>query len=276
MGSCKYCGAGAGLLRKFHAECQQKYDAGWKLMTSAAAEAARSGDGLEALETSVMKIAESSYIPMSRTKEALAQGWEGALNSFLEDNVLSEEEEKRLMAFAEKFALSQEQLNTNSAYTRAAMAGVLRDVLHGKVPSRVKVDGELPFNLQKPESLVWFFKDVPYYEEKTRRSFVGSSEGISVRVMKGVYYRMGGFKGHPVETSQMEHADTGALGVTTKHLYFAGARKSFRIPYTKIVTFTPYSDGVGVCRDAATARPQVFVSGEGWFIYNLVKNLAQQ
>lgn len=114
------------------------------------------------------------------------------------------------------------------------------------------------------------------YEEKTRRSFVGRSEGVSVRVMRGVYYRIGGFRGHPVETSQMERVDSGVLGVTTKHLYFASARKSFRIPYAKIVTFTPYSDGIGVCRDAATARPQVFVTGEGWFIYNLAKNLAQQ
>ena len=81
---------------------------------------------------------------------------------------------------------------------------------------------------------------------------------------------------YKASTQQMERVDSGALGVTTKHLYFSSARKSFRIPYAKIVTFTPYSDGIGVCRDAATARPQVFVSGEGWFIYNLVKNLAQQ
>lgn len=161
MGNCKYCGTSAGLLRKFHSGCRQRHDAGRELMIWSATEAARSGDGLETLETRLTKTAELSYVPISHMKEVLAQGWEKALTSLLEDNILSEEEERRLTTFAEKFGLSQDHLNADGAYTRAAMAGVLRDVLHGKVPSRVKVEGELPFNLQKSESLVWFFNDVP-------------------------------------------------------------------------------------------------------------------
>lgn len=65
------------------------------------------------------------------------------------------------------------------------------------------------------------------------------------------------------------------MGVTTKHLYFAGDGKSFRVQYDKIVSFEPLNDGIGIQRDAATAKPQYFVTGDGWFIYNLVTNLAQ-
>ena len=93
--------------------------------------------------------------------------------------------------------------------------------------------------------------------------------------MKGVYYRTGSFRGHPVETTQTKLVATGLLGVTTKHIYFAGDRTSFRIPYGKVVSFTPFSDGIGVMKDAASARPQTFDTGEGWFIYNLVMNLSQ-
>jgi hypothetical protein len=47
------------------------------------------------------------------------------------------------------------------------------------------------------------------------------------------------------------------------------------VAYDKIVSFTPYSDGIGIQRDAQTAKPQVFVTGDGWFTYNLIANLAK-
>ena len=65
------------------------------------------------------------------------------------------------------------------------------------------------------------------------------------------------------------------LGLTTKHIYFAGSRKRFRVRYDKIVAFEPFSDGFGIMRDAQTARPQTFRTGDGWFAYNPAANLAQ-
>ncbi|MGI6285975.1 hypothetical protein SEF58_09180 [Neomoorella humiferrea] len=37
----------------------------------------------------------------------------------------------------------------------------------------------------------------------------------------------------------------------------------------------PYSDGIGIQRDAARAKPQFFITGDGWYIYNLVTNAAK-
>ncbi len=240
-----------------------------------ATEAAQSGEELESLEKRLATLAESSHIPTHRVKEALLQAWEKALDRVLEDSVLSENEESRLMAYAKQFALTQDDLNMHGAYTRAEMAAVLREVLDGRVPSRIKIEGQLPFNFEKAENLVWLFTNASYYEEIVRRSYVGGYQGMSFRVMKGVYYRIGGFRGNPVETKQIEHIDTGKVALPTKHIYFGGSRENFRIPYAKIVSFVPYSDGIGVCRDAASAKPQIFVTGEGWFAYNLVTNLAR-
>ncbi len=276
MGSCQYCGSDAGLPRHAHPECQQKHDAGRKVMVSTIAESIQMGSDLNTLKDTLVNMAKLAYVPESRLNEVMAEGWVEALHGFLGDNVLSEEEEARLMTFADKFGLSQEHLNVNGAYTRAAMAAVLRDVLNGKTPTRIQVDGAVPFNFQQSESLVWAYPKVPYYEERVHRSYVGSYSGMSVRVAKGVYYRFGGFHGNPVETSQMEQIDAGMLGVTTKHLFFAGYRKSFRVPYAKIVTIMPFADAIGICKDAASAKPQYFVTGEGWFIYNLMKNLSQR
>jgi hypothetical protein len=54
-----------------------------------------------------------------------------------------------------------------------------------------------------------------------------------------------------------------------------------RIRPTFCATDTPktdaarrYSDGIGIQRDAASAKPEVFKTGDGWFAYNLITNLA--
>jgi hypothetical protein len=39
--------------------------------------------------------------------------------------------------------------------------------------------------------------------------------------------------------------------------------------------FNKFTDGIAVFRDASTAKPQIFVTGDGWFTYNLVTNLAR-
>ena len=57
--------------------------------------------------------------------------------------------------------------------------------------------------------------------------------------------------------------DTGLLGLTTKHIYFADSRKKFRVRYDRIVSFDPYEDGFGIMRDDQTAKPQSFRTGVG-------------
>ena len=78
-----------------------------------------------------------------------------------------------------------------------------------------------------------------------------------------------------VEWDETGRVDTGLLGLTTKHLYFAGSKKRFRVRYDRIVTFEPYEDGVGIMREAQTAKPQTFVTGDGWFAFNMAMNLAR-
>ena len=102
-----------------------------------------------------------------------------------------------------------------------------------------------------------------------------SVNGGGIRVARGIYYRPSTFRSRPIEWEKTVHAGTGLLGLTTKHIYFAGRRKRFRVRYDKIVAFEPFSDGFGIMRDAQTAKPQTFWTGDGWFAYNLAVNLAQ-
>jgi hypothetical protein len=47
------------------------------------------------------------------------------------------------------------------------------------------------------------------------------------------------------------------------------------VRYDRIVLFEAYDDGIGIMRDTQTAKPESFHTTEGWFVHNLVTNLAQ-
>ena len=275
MAKCEFCDQEAGFLRKRHKECQEKYESGSQKILDITQDAILTNKDLNSIDTEIKGISQESFLDEPEVKLLLVEAWENSVKQALEDNVLTKQEEEALGSFRDRFALSQDELDRKGAFSKLVKGAVVRELLEGNLPQRVKVEGTLPFNFQKSESLVWVFQNVEYYEQRTRRQYVGGYSGVSVRVAKGVYYRVGGFRGNPIVTQDSVHVDTGTLAITNKHIYFAGNGKAFKIAYDKIVSFTPYSDGIGVQRDALTARPQSFVTGDGWFTYNLLSNLAK-
>jgi hypothetical protein len=123
--------------------------------------------------------------------------------------------------------------------------------------------------------MVWGFANTQYAEEKVYKEYVGGSQGISVRIMEGVYYRTGGYRGHTVEEECLTIIDTGELILTDKNVYFVGPKRSLRIPYSKIISYRPYRDGVDITRDTANAKAQTFITGDGPFTYSLLINLSR-
>jgi hypothetical protein len=293
MGDCIFCGKPAGFLRRKHKECEEQEQQRQRMraeeieqkqrMREAGraqiiAEALRTISGTKnfvELESTINGIATAALIPETDKTDALVHAWESAVERSLDDSLLDRSEEQCLVDFSKRFALAQIDLDKRGAFTKVRKAALLRDILHGVLPPPAPMPGDLAINLQKNEQLVWSFADVEYLEDRTRRQYVGGSQGVSVRIMKGVYYRGGAFKGHPVEYTERTRVDSGWVLVTNKHIYFSGVAKSLRIPYTKIITFIPFENGFGIMRDAATAKPQIFVVEDGWFAYNLVTNLAR-
>ena len=230
-----------------------------------------SGGTLQELENTLRRTSMSN----THLRQLLVRAWETAVEGVIEDGVVSLDEEAALAQYISHFDLTQEELNRNGAQTSLVQAAVIRDITQGIVPQRQNITGTLPFNLMKSETLVWVIQGVDYLETVVRRERRGSSHGLSIRVARGLYYRPSTFRSRPIEWEETIHADTGLLGFTTKHLYFAGSRKKFRVRYDRIVAFDPYDDGFGIMREAQTAKPQTFRTGDGWFPYNLAVNLSQ-
>ena len=210
-----------------------------------------------------------------QAREVLVRGWETAVQGALEDGVISEDEEAALSRYLDYFGIEQAQADRSGALTTLVKAGAIRDVTEGTIPQRQNIQSRIPFNLMKSEKLVWMFQNVAYLEDVTRREMHGSSRGLTIRVARGIYYRPSAFKSRVVEWDETVRLDTGLMGLTTKHIHFAGDTKRFRVRYDRIVAFEPYSDGIGIMREAQTAKPQTFITNDGWFTYNMATNLAQ-
>ena len=275
MAKCDLCGQEAGLLRKRHKECEATLQTGKSEIVALVAQSVLASPDLPSLQVRLAEIGQRSFLTQADQKHLIIEAWQKAVDQALEDDILSSEEEESLMGFADSLFLTRDDLDESGAFSRVVKVAVIRDILEGTLPRRMSFMGELPFNFQKGENLVWVSSDATYYEQRMRTHYEGGYQGVSVRVAKGLYYRVGGFRGRPVSTAQMVNSGTGPLGITDRHIYFAGPTKAFRVKYDKIVSFTAYSDGIGIQRDAQSAKPQVFVTGDGWFTYNLISNLAK-
>ena len=230
-----------------------------------------SGAAIQELDNTLRR----AMMSTTHRRQLLIRAWEEAVETTIEDGIVTLDEENSLSKYLDYFGLSAADVNANGAQTSLVQAAVIRDITMGIIPQRQNVQGRVPFNLMKSETLVWVIDGVDYLETVTRWKLRGTSHWVSIRVAMGLYHRPSTFRSRPVECEETVKADTGLLGLTTKHVYFAGSRKKFQVRYDRIVSFEPYEDGFGIMRDAQTAKPQTFVTGDGWFVYNLAVNLAQ-
>ena len=52
---------------------------------------------------------------------------------------------------------------------------------------------------------------------------------------------------------------------TQNGVYFGGHKRSMRVPYAKLVSVVPCSDGIGLQKDGLSAKPLTLTPLDGWF-----------
>jgi hypothetical protein len=129
----------------------------------------------------------------------------------------------------------------------------LNDLREGVIPHLYHLSGFLP---NKGESVIWAFFGVRHYSQETHSEWVGGSTGLNVRVVRGLWIHTGASHGHRVEYSSV-NSEVGTLVFTTAALCFVGAN-SFRIPFSHILAFHTYTDGIGLHTDYASNSQQIF------------------
>jgi hypothetical protein len=100
-------------------------------------------------------------------------------------------------------------------------------------------DGDSPLALKKGEELFMVAHGAALVEpRRLPGQWVGRSQGMSVRVMKGVTYRVGANRGTYVQGGETPTAiDTGTISITNRRVVFQGAKQSREWLYSKLIGF---------------------------------------
>lgn len=192
--------------------------------------------------------------------------YSSVLASFYNEGVPSDKIERRLKHVEALLPVTDAD-KKEAGIDRMAQSVILHQVQQGTVPQSFPLS--FPVLLGRNEAALWCYDNVTMFQEKIEKEYVGGHNGFSIRVMKGVRYNTGKMKGKAVEHSTMANCGTGTLVITNKHIMFCSNQQSLKLPYTKIIGLTPYSDGIEVHRDGKTNR-LVFQGLDSWFISNLL------
>lgn len=197
---------------------------------------------------------------------------ENKINEYLEDNLIDNDEEEKIKKCMELLDLSPTDFIGNDTYNMLVQSILLRDLKEGKdISGRVDV-GSIPILLGKSEYAVWAYDNINAYEEKTGKRYEGGSQGVSIKVCKGVYYRVGQSKGQAVDYTYTNPIGSGILVITNKNIIFSGAR-AIKFPINKIISFNAYSDGIELQKEGVRAKPTTFTGLNPWFISNVLPYL---
>lgn len=261
-----------GLLFRIHKTCLDHHKQGLKLLEMFLKQLIQTPEILLSSKEKIQKIITDYKIKRDELKKICLEVFADALEHTIADKFVSKEEEQRLETFYRHFKLSRHEISLGLDKLKKFI--VIRDLLEGKLPIHLEKTSS-NFNLQKGEILVWHFPETLLFEDKQKKSFVGGSAGVRLRVAKGVYFKLGAFKRIPVSKTNRILIGEGNLGVTNKNLYFTSQTACFRIPFRKVISFSPLPGGVGILKEGAKVKYQELFTGDGWFTYNLIFNLAR-
>jgi hypothetical protein len=273
VSECIFCGKPAGLFHHEHTACREQHDKAAEQITESFREALKSSVTPVRFRELTQKIAEASYIKEAEYRQLVSQGFGEIINIATSDKIISETEEDRIGSLLKVFELKLIDLPEDAAY-RLSKGSILRQLDEGKLPTTLpRIDGYNPINLERGEVIVWIFKNASYLVPHTRTQYVGGSQGVSIRVMKGVYFRLGAFKGAPIQKDYLKKEGVGNLVLSNRNLYFVSKIKSSKIPIRKIISIEPSADGLSISRDGVSAKPAIFIFDDPWFAANAISRL---
>ena len=274
MGECRFCHKDAGFLKKEHEECRRKYEDACDSIRRTIEQCFLTKTDFYSKAADVNSSLSRGSVSLEDKLSLYISCLDKAVESYLSDNIIDDSEYKMITRFVQFSGMRQEDINVNHSLDKVVQSQVLNEILNGKVPTqRFSVAGGLPFMLGRDESPIWVFRNIVLHEQKTIRQTVGHHNGFNIRLARGIYYRTGGFKGTPVETTSMQKVGVGMVCLTTRNLYFSSPEKSLKIPYDKIISINTYSNGIDLQKDGAREKPLFLEGVDAWFCYNVIANL---
>ena len=163
---------------------------------------------------------------------------------------VSDEEQKKIDREAEilkkQEIARQQEKDTND---------FLMGLENGSIP--IRYNGQSPVILKKNETISLIMENIQLQEPRAVRQTHAAYGGPTIRVAKGVSFRMGGASARSESHDEIKVIDQGKFVLTNKRLIFMGTKRTVNIDLKKIVAIVPYKDGIESQRENKQ-KPEYF------------------
>jgi hypothetical protein len=126
---------------------------------------------------------------------------------------------------------------------------------NGSIP--INYTGQSPVILKKNEIISLIMDSIQLQEPRAVRQTQAAYGGPTIRVAKGVSFRLGGASARSESHEEIRVIDSGKLVLTNKRLIFIGIKRTVNIDLRKIMAIVPYKDGIESQRENKQ-KPEYF------------------
>jgi len=177
--------------------------------------------------------------------EAHKKGSALAFQSIISDGKITEDEKSALEELMNYFKVSQKDFKFDQkAFNKFYTLGLIDK---GILPDIQEHDIDIIF--KKGEILHWGCPGALRKYQRVTNRINYSGPTASIKIMKGVRYRMGSIGYSTSSSEYLINEDTGVFWLTNQRIGFRGNRKNFVFPYSKIHAFELTKNGLTILKD---------------------------
>ena len=208
----------------------------------------------------------------------LLRAWERAVLRLLGDTGMDLDREATLLRYARHFELDDDQLDRNGMLRQFIQGAAIAAAAAGLIPHRMTFPNAVvaSLGLDGSEQPVWLFDDAEYRLGPLPADRATAITGVAAAGRTPPYYPPQLFAGREAASDSWETVATGRMALTSHGLRLRSSNVDVTLFYGSVHRWEPYQDGIGavVSQPDQPERLAVFLNGDGWFTYNLVRNLA--
>lgn len=218
---------------------------------------AATADGIVSAEeaNSIASLVGELGLSLETVMDSKIDAYKAAFNAAMRDGDLSSEEMKALDDMRVALDIPEAMVEkTQNEIARLRMLSIIRG---GELPEinavgLVKKRGEI-VHWAQPAGLI---------ENKvTRKKWEGGSSGVSIRLMRGVTWRVGATRGHFVPVEETLMTSVGWLLISNQRTIFRGDRKSFQFDLDQLLEYGFYQDGMRITPERGATQTLRFTDG---------------
>jgi hypothetical protein len=195
-------------------------------------------------------------IPESEVSSVKLSFFDSIFRLVESEEVMAEPDLRFLLAMTQKYGLAQTATpELHDTLFRIGVKETIQSWEHGDAP-RKACNGLV---LQKSEICHWE-EGAGLRIQKTKREYVGAFSSVSVPVplIRGMRFRVGGFKGHPIDYTVLEDGGTGLLHITNQRVCFTWQQRSVAIPFKKMISVGGFESGF-IVQTSNDKKPGIFI-----------------